>query len=64
MPEQPADPLHYEMKIPPEPHRPNTSPDSPKPDSADTTSPSDNARETGIERDSNNPDRRSNDPVE
>jgi len=23
MPDQPADPLHYEMKIPPEPRKPN-----------------------------------------
>ena len=31
MPEQPADPLHYEMKIPPEPKRK----DSEKPSSGD-----------------------------
>jgi hypothetical protein len=66
MPDQPADPLHYEMKIPPEPQRPNTPPDSPQSDSADGTSQADHVKETDIERDENNPqsDRRNNDPVE
>lgn len=36
MPDQPADPLHYEMKIPPEPQHPND--DNPSGSGADEKS--------------------------
>ncbi len=40
MPSQPDDPLHYEMKIPPEPESLKPKDDSGKADSKDETKPS------------------------
>jgi hypothetical protein len=41
MPEQPADPLHYEMKIPPEPHSSKDNEDAEKSDDHDPEKKSD-----------------------
>jgi hypothetical protein len=51
MPEQPADPIHYDMKIPPEPHEPkdedhkSESPSDKSERAADTASDAKTVRE-------------------
>lgn len=46
MPDQPDDPLHYEMKIPPEPHKADDR-------DSDTTSPGDKSEKPDSVKDSN-----------
>lgn len=49
MPEQPPDPLHYDMKIPPEPD-PNKQHQPEKPPSDDNEDASQTARDTNVVR--------------
>ena len=54
MPEQPPDPLHYDMKIPPEPH-PNKQHQPEKPPSDDNEDASQTARDTNVVRGDDKP---------
>lgn len=54
MPEQPRDPLHYEMKIPPEPN-PNKQHQPEKPPSEDNEDASQTARDTNVVRGDDKP---------
>ncbi len=61
MPEQPADPLHYDMKIPPETHHSERSNDaerhdgSAKPPADNRTHKSDTAKDTNVVRGDDKP---------
>ncbi len=55
MPEQPADPLHYEMKIPPEPHPDKDDNNSDKPPADDDSRKSDTAKDTSVVRGDDKP---------
>ena len=50
MPEQPADPLHYEMKIPPEKHSSKDKEDAEKSDDPDREDKLDIAKDTKSDR--------------
>ncbi|WP_348265048.1 hypothetical protein P8935_11030 [Telmatobacter sp. DSM 110680] len=50
MPEQPPDPRHYDMRIPP-PHDPNTKPDSQKPASDRSDGSANTGRENSVDDD-------------
>ena len=55
MPEQPADPLHYEMKIPPEPHSSQVKRDDDNSTATDSDKKSDRAKDTNVGRDEDQP---------
>ena len=50
MPEQPADPLHYEMKIPPEKHSSKDNEDAEKSDDHDREEKPDVVKDTDVAR--------------
>ena len=55
MPEQPADPLHYEMKIPPEPHSSKDKGEAEKSDDRDREENSDIAKDATVLRGNDKP---------
>jgi hypothetical protein len=54
MPDQPHDPLHYEMKLPPEP-RPEKKSGQPEPQRDDTAQRSENSQDSGSDGDDDRP---------
>jgi hypothetical protein len=55
MPEQPADPIHYDMKIPPETDQSRQKDKSPKSPADDSERASDTDKETSVERGDDEP---------